>query len=88
MTVLDGLIIRQERREGGRGSLLPAYLLGHAIRGARIEGGSLGLGHLLHLAVELRSGRLIKPSSFFEAAGTHGVEEAEGADAGVRGKGG
>ena len=59
----------------------PTYLLGHAVGRAGVEGGGFRLGHFLDFAIQLRGGGLVEAGGLLEPAGTHGVEETEGADA-------
>ncbi len=56
-------------------------LLGHAVRGARIKGGLLGLRDLAHFAIQLGRGGLVEAGEVGEAARADGVEETQCADA-------
>mmetsp|Transcript_20926 Transcript_20926/g.67317 ORF Transcript_20926/g.67317 Transcript_20926/m.67317 type:complete len:372 (-) Transcript_20926:86-1201(-) len=56
-------------------------LLGHAVGRARVEGRRLLLRHLLHLAVQLAGGRLVKLARLLHAARDDGVQHAQRADA-------
>jgi len=64
-----GLAVVDEDPEG--------VLLRDSVGRAGVEGGGLGLGHLLHLAVQLGGGGLVEAAGLLEAAGADGVEHAE-----------
>jgi DNA polymerase III subunit gamma/tau len=52
--------------------------LGNSVGRARIEGGFLGLGHLLDQAVKLRGGGLVKAGFFLQAQQADGFQESQG----------
>lgn len=51
--------------------------LGHAVRGAWVEGRGLALGHLVHLAKHLGGGGLVDAGLVSQASAAHSLQQVQ-----------
>ena len=63
------------------GEVRATYELGDTVGRTGVEGGSLALGGLDDLTVELRGGGLVETAVLLETGGTDGIEHTESAEA-------